>query len=171
MSHIESIDIEKIEYNFFSTLMHDWMLVTAGNINDFNTMTASWGTLGILWNKPVALCFIRPHRYTFQFAEQTPYFSLSFFNDEHRHILDFCGSYSGRDTDKVAATGLIPVRLNAHCVSFEQATLVFECLKLYADFIKPEHFVVTELIRDIYPRKDFHRFFIGEIINCYLRKG
>jgi flavin reductase (DIM6/NTAB) family NADH-FMN oxidoreductase RutF len=164
------IDLVTVQNNFFKTINDDWMLITAGTIENFNTMTASWGTLGILWNKPVAICFIRPHRYTFQFAENNPYFSLSFFDEEHRQILDFCGSHSGRDIDKIAATGLKPLKLNADCVSFEQATLIFECHKLYADFIKQENFVVADLIRKIYPGKDFHRFFIGEITNCYIHK-
>lgn len=164
------IDLASIQTNFFKAINDDWMLITAGTPQQFNTMTASWGTMGILWNKPVAICFIRPHRYTFQFAESNQYFSLSFFNEEHHQILNFCGSHSGRDIDKIAATGLKPVQLNNGCVSFEQAALIFECFKLYADYFKQENFIVTEIIRKIYPVKDFHRFFIGEIINCYLKK-
>lgn len=164
------IDLNTIQKNFFKTINDEWMLITAGTPQQFNTMTASWGTLGILWNKPIAICFIRPHRYTFQFAEKSPYFSLSFFDEKNRQILDYCGSYSGRDTDKVSATGLIPLQLNDYCVAFEQAVLIFECQKLYADFIKKENFVVTELIKKIYPAEDFHRFFIGEITNCYIQK-
>ncbi len=165
------IDLTAIQKNFFKAINDDWMLITAGTPQKFNTMTASWGTLGILWNKPIAICFIRPHRYTFQFAEKSPYFSLCFFDERHRQILDYCGSYSGRDTDKVSATGLIPLQLNADCVAFEQAALIFECQKLYTDFIRQENFVVRELIKKIYPAEDFHRFFIGEITNCYIQKS
>jgi len=161
--------IETLESNFFQKINQEWMLITAGKISHFNTMTASWGTLGVLWNKPVAVCFIRPHRYTFQFAEKYNYFTLSFLEDKYRNILDFCGTHSGKDTDKIARTGLKPVELGAESVSFEQAILVFECKKLYADNMKPENFIVREIIKKNYPELDFHRFYIGEIVNCYIR--
>jgi flavin reductase (DIM6/NTAB) family NADH-FMN oxidoreductase RutF len=161
--------IETLESNFFQKINQEWMLITAGKISYFNTMTASWGTLGILWNKPVAVCFIRPHRYTFQFAEKYNYYTLSFLEDKYRNILDFCGTHSGKDTDKIARTGLKPVELGTESISFEQAILVFECRKLYADYIKPENFIVREIIKKNYPGLDFHRFYIGEIVNCYSR--
>ena len=162
-----TVSAESLKDNFFSRLDRDWMLITAGTMAHFNTMTASWGTLGILWNKPVAICFIRPQRFTFQFAEKHAFYTLSFLEEQYRDILDFCGSHSGKDTDKVSQTGLKPVELGAESITFEQARLVIECRKLYADFIKPENFLVREIMEKNYPGKDFHRFFIGEIVNCY----
>jgi flavin reductase (DIM6/NTAB) family NADH-FMN oxidoreductase RutF len=163
----KTISTESLKDNFFSRIDRDWMLITAGTLSHFNTMTASWGSLGILWNKPVAICFIRPHRFTFQFTEKHTFFTLSFLEEKNRDILNFCGSHSGKDTDKVARTGLVPVELGAESISFEQAKLVFECRKLYADFIKPENFLVQDIIAKNYPEQDFHRFYIGEIVNCY----
>jgi flavin reductase (DIM6/NTAB) family NADH-FMN oxidoreductase RutF len=136
----KTVNPEELKDNFFSQINNDWMLITAGNLSHFNTMTASWGTMGILWNKPVAICFVRPQRYTFQFTEKQNYFTLSFLEEKYRDILSFCGSHSGKDTDKIAGTGLVPVALDAESITFEQARLVFECRKLYADFIKPENF-------------------------------
>jgi flavin reductase (DIM6/NTAB) family NADH-FMN oxidoreductase RutF len=117
----------------------------------------------------VAICFIRPHRFTFQFTEKNKYFTLSFLEEKYRDILNFCGSHSGKDTDKVAGTGLKPVELGAESISFEQARLIFECRKLYADFIKPDNFMVREIIHKNYPGHDFHRFYIGEIVNCFCK--
>jgi flavin reductase (DIM6/NTAB) family NADH-FMN oxidoreductase RutF len=165
----KTVSPELLDDNFFSRIDREWMLITAGTLTHFNTMTASWGTLGILWNKPVAICFIRPQRHTFQFMEQHNYFTLSFLEEKYRDILNFCGSHSGKDTNKIVRTGLIPVELGAESISYEQARLVFECRKLYADFIKTENFLVREIIDRNYPGKDFHRFFIGEIVNCYSR--
>ena len=164
-----TVEVETLKTNFFEAIGQDWMLITAGTLAHYNTMTASWGTLGVLWNKPIAICFIRPHRYTFQFAEKYNYFTLSFLEDKYRSILDFCGTHSGRDVDKALRTGLKPLELNSDRISFEQAVLIFECRKIYADNIKPENFLDLELIGKNYPGKDFHRFFIGEIINCYTR--
>jgi flavin reductase (DIM6/NTAB) family NADH-FMN oxidoreductase RutF len=162
--------VETLQTNFFKAIDQEWMLITAGHIGHFNTMTASWGTLGILWNKPVAICFIRPHRYTFEFVEKYNYFTLSFFDAAFKSALDFCGTHSGRDTDKISQTGLKPIALSDDCVSFEQARLIFKCRKMYADFIHQENFVVREIIAKNYPRQDFHRFFIAEITQCFFRK-
>jgi flavin reductase (DIM6/NTAB) family NADH-FMN oxidoreductase RutF len=163
------VEVETLKTNFFKAIGQDWMLITAGTLAHYNTMTASWGTLGVLWNKPIAICFIRPHRYTFQFAEKHNFFTLSFLEDKYRSILDFCGNHSGRDVDKALRTGLKPMELSSERISFEQALLIFECRKIYADNIKPESFLDRDLIGKNYPGKDFHRFFIGEIINCYTR--
>ena len=85
------------------------MLVTAGNAEKFNMMTASWGGLGFLWNRPVAFVFIRPQRYTFDFVERNEGFTLSFFGEEYRKVLQLCGTKSGREIDKVAETKLTPI--------------------------------------------------------------
>jgi flavin reductase (DIM6/NTAB) family NADH-FMN oxidoreductase RutF len=150
----------------FSLLDDDWMLITAGNLGSFNTMTASWGGFGILWNKPVAFVFIRPQRYTLGFIEKQEYFTLSVFNEEYRDILNICGSLSGRDTDKIAETGLVPVETNNKGVFFQQANLYMECRKLYHDRIKPENFIIREVNRKNYRNNDHHIMFIAEIVAC-----
>jgi flavin reductase (DIM6/NTAB) family NADH-FMN oxidoreductase RutF len=154
--------------NAIDLIGEEWMLITAGNPERFNTMTASWGTLGVLWNLPVAICFIRPQRFTFQFAESSAYFTLNFLEPGNREILDFCGSHSGRDTDKVRETGLIPLATRNGNVFFEQCRLALECRKLYSDRIKEDEFILRDLIRKHYPGKDFHKFYIGQIVSCLI---
>ena len=145
------------------------MLITAGNEESFNTMTASWGTMGILWHLPIAICYIRPQRYTYIFAERSNYYTLSFFTDEHRKKLQFCGTKSGREYDKIKETGLTPLITSKGNIAFEEARMILECKKLYSDDIKPEHFIIRDLIPKNYPRKDFHRFYIGEITSVLIR--
>lgn len=58
------IDPKELNQNVFSMIGEQWMLVTAGTAERCNTMTASWGGLGVLWGKPVATVYIRPQRYT-----------------------------------------------------------------------------------------------------------
>ena len=94
--------------NVFQIIGHDAMLITAGTSDRFNTMTASWGGWGHLWNRDVTFCFVRPQRHTFGFMEQAEYYTLCFFDKEYQAALDYCGSHSGRDVDKIAATGLTP---------------------------------------------------------------
>jgi flavin reductase (DIM6/NTAB) family NADH-FMN oxidoreductase RutF len=163
-------DPKKLRTNIFSMMDDDWMLITAGNKESFNTMTASWGTAGILWNKPVAICFIRPQRYTFSFMEKCDFYTLCFFYETERHILEYCGNLSGRNTNKIRDTGLIPVFTDNGAIYYEQARLVLECKKLYSARLEEANFMVRKIISANYPTKDFHKFYIGEIINCLERR-
>jgi len=164
-----SLDPYKISDNVFKLLDKDWMLITAGTPEHYNTMTASWGHMGIMWNLPVAIGWIRPQRYTFGFAEKYSHFTLSFFSEEYRKALQFCGSKSGRDYDKAAETGLTPVATEHGNVFFREARLVMECRKLYADDLKEEKFILPEIASKHYPTKDFHRFYMGEIEKSFVR--
>ena len=165
-----NIPVEDLNDNVFKQIGDDWMLITAGSQDNFNTMTASWGSLGILWNRPVAFCFVRPHRYTFSFMEASDHYTLCFLEDPYRDILQFCGTHSGKDVDKVAETGLVPLSTETGNIYYEQCRLVLECRKLYSDWLKENNFMVRDLVGKNYPKKDFHRFYIGEIISC-LRTG
>ena len=149
--------------NVFKAIGQDWMLVTAGREGAFNTMTASWGGLGVLWNTDVSFIFVRPSRYTLEFLEREPYYSLSFFGPEQRKALQFCGAHSGRDTDKMAATGLTP-RFDADAPYFDQAKRVFICRKRYFQDIDPKHFL-DDAIAGQYTQRDYHRLYVGEIVD------
>ena len=109
--------------------------------------------------------------HTFEFVEKNPCFNLSFFNEEYRSALNFCGSKSGREFDKVKETGLTPQLTPSGIITFKEAYLSIDCIKLYADNLNPNNFIDSTLIDKIYPTKDFHRFFIGEIKGCYLKEG
>lgn len=154
--------------NVFQRINRQWMLITAGDPASFNTMTASWGGMGILWNKAVAFCFIRPQRYTYEFIEKQQHFTLSFLGNEYRDALNLCGSRSGRDIDKVKAAGLTPV-FNENSVYFTQAELVLICKKLYYQDINPNQFIDPSIEQN-YPQKDYHRMYVGEI-ETVLYKG
>ena len=149
--------------NFFHRIGRDWMLITAAAPDGrWNTMTASWGTVGILWNKPVAVCFVRPQRYTDEFILQSDRLTLSFFDEEMHSALAFCGRNSGRDTDKAAETGFRPLPLASGAVTFEQARLTLDCRRLYADMFKKENFLDPSIFSH-YPDDDFHHVYICEI--------
>jgi len=166
----ESLKVTEITDNVFKMLDKDWMLVTAGTMDDYNTMTASWGHMGIMWNLPVAIAWIRPQRYTYEFANRYEHFTLSFFPERHRTALQFCGTRSGRDHDKAAETGLSPLSTDAGNVFFEEARLVLECQTVYVDDLKKAHFRLPEVAEKNYPKKDFHRFYMGHIVEAMRRK-
>ncbi len=150
----------------FDRIGKEWMLITAKGKdaagNDVtNTMTASWGGMGILWNRPVAFCFIRPQRYTFQLTEQSERFSLSFLGEKYREALRFCGTKSGKDLDKFKSAGITPADFEG--VPFvAEAELALICRKLYADDLKKQCFLVPELLSN-YKEDDFHRVYVVEI--------
>jgi Conserved protein/domain typically associated with flavoprotein oxygenases, DIM6/NTAB family len=166
--NFKNIKPEQITDNTFKLIGTDWTLITAGTKEKFNTMTASWGGLGILWGKKVAFCVIRPQRYTYEFIENSNTFTMSFFTEDYRAALNLCGKKSGRDIEKAAEAGITPVELEQGGISFSEARLVLECRKLYYHDIDPEHFIDTDLDKN-YPNKDYHRMYVGEIVNCYIK--
>ena len=164
------ISTSGIKDNVFEMIDKEWFLLSAGDRDRMNTMTCSWGTVGELWSRRVAIAYVRKTRHTFSFTEKGDYFTLSFFGDAHRGALGLCGSKSGRDIDKVAATGLTPVYDEYGDVPyFAEARLVLVCKKLYSDFIKPECFVSEDLDRQNYGAKDYHKFYVGEIVKVLER--
>ncbi len=147
---------------------YDWMLITAGVPGNFNTMTAAWGGLGYLWNKPMAYIFIRPQRYTYEFVEQNDIFTLQFFDESYRKMLNYCGTYSGRDVDKISETGLTPFDSPDGGIYFREARIQLQCRKVYYEDIVPENFL-SEYIQKHYPAKDYHRMYFGEITECLVK--
>ncbi len=157
----KEIKIEEMKFNPFTMIGKEWMLITAGTKEQFNTMTASWGFLGYLWERNVAAIFVRPTRYTYQFTEKHNTFTLTFFEEKHKDALKLLGTVSGRDRDKVKEAGLTPV-FDKDFVYFEEAKLVLLCKKLYFDDLKSENFL-NPSIEKFYPEKDYHRIYIGEV--------
>ncbi|MEI3056811.1 MAG: flavin reductase [Eubacteriales bacterium] len=150
----------------------EWMLIGAEHGGITNAMTASWGFLGELWNKPATVCFIRPQRYTFPLVDRADCYSLSFFGDERHEMLAYFGAHSGRDGDKAAACGMKYAYADtgdARVPYLDGAKYVLICRKMYCDDIKPECFTEPEIIAKCYPQRDFHRVFIGGIVKCLLR--
>lgn len=160
------IPMQEFVSNPLSLFDRGWFLLTSGDYTSgrFNTMTISWGSLGTLWNKPVAQVFVRPTRHTFSFMESSPDFSLCAFPAEYRSALQMLGTQSGRDSNKLANTSLTPVGGDLiHSPVFAEATLILECRKIYADDLDPDQFKDPAVLGH-YPERDFHRMYIGEIL-------
>lgn len=162
----KKINIRELKDNFVKMISNDWALLTAGKSDDFNTMTVSWGGIGELWNKDVCFVFVRPQRYTYEFMEKNDYFSLSFFGGEYKKELGVCGSKSGRDIDKMAETGFIPVDLG-EAVGYEQAKVNVVLKKLAYQDMKPDGFIDDSIMNN-YANNDFHRVYVGEIVKVVL---
>ena len=164
------IDAASLDGNVMELIGKRWMLVSAGTAHKWNTMTASWGGLGHLWNKNTAFVFVRPQRYTFEFTETHTQLSLSFFAEKYRTALEFCGTKSGRDYDKAAETGLTPLQTPCGTIAFKEARIILECEKLYAGFIDEASFIRTDIVKTCYPERDFHRMYVCEIIGTWIKE-
>ena len=164
-TEFRTIDPTTLQENPFNLIGREWMLITAGSPDAFNTMTASWGGMGVLWDRNVCFCFVRPGRHTRKFMDAADFFTLSFFDEAFRDALTYCGSHSGRDKDKVKETGLSPVFADEG-VYFAESRLVFCCKKLYDHDFDPARFHDPDIDPTHYPLKDYHRMYIGEIVSC-----
>lgn len=160
---------QSLSENTIKMIGTDWMLICAGNISSFNMMTASWGGLGWLWEKPVTFIFVRPQRYTHQFTEKEDYFTLTFYEETYRKILLKMGSVSGRDFDKMKDSGLTAITTEHGSVAFKEAKIIIECKKNYATSILEAGFVDKDLMKTVYPSKDFHTMYVGEITNVWMK--
>ena len=160
---LHNIDPKQITKNPFAMIGDQWMLITAGDEQRCNTMTASWGGVGVLWQAPVATCYVRPQRYTKQFLDEQEYFTLTFFPEQYRKQLQLCGTKSGRDMDKVKECGFTVKTAACGAPYFEEAELVIVCRKRYVQDFDPT--AIPEDVKEKqYPNKDYHTMYIGEIV-------
>ena len=165
---MRNIDPKTLDQNVFSLIGDRWMLITAGTADRCNTMTASWGGLGVIWGAPAATCYIRPQRYTKEFVDREDYFTLSFFGEEHRKSLQLCGSRSGREVDKVKECGFTVRAADCGAPYFEEAELVLVCRKRFVQPMSPDN-MPQEIKDKFYPQKDYHVMYIGEIVEVLVK--
>jgi flavin reductase (DIM6/NTAB) family NADH-FMN oxidoreductase RutF len=161
----EPIPLNELRMPTFGAWEPGWFLLTAGENRPgaFNCMTVSWGALGVIWHKPLAIVVVRPQRYTREFIERYDTFSLCAFDEAHRPALNMLGKVSGRDTQKLADSGLTPIALTQiACPGYAEAELILECRKMYFDDLEPAHFL-ADFIAPNY-QGDYHRMYFGEVL-------
>ena len=172
----KSINPKELQGNVFELIDNKWFLVTAKKYksdNKVNTMTASWGFMGIMWGKPVMNCVIRPVRYTYEFIEEADYYTFSFFSGEYRKALNILGTKSGRNCDKIKESGLTLFDVDGFdgkAVGFSEAEIIITCKKLYCQDINPDNFTDETLDKNNYPNKDYHRVYWSEIVECLIKE-
>ena len=147
----------------FSQFDKKWALLTAGELDNFNTMTVSWGGLGTIWNKSVATVYVRLSRYTHEFMDNNDYFTVSFYPDDKKKTLAILGSKSGRDMDKINGSGLMPVNAGKS-VSFKEAEITLVCRKLFRQRVELSN-IPEEIVKACYGSGDSHDMYIGEVVD------
>ena len=168
MEGYRKIAPDKIPGNVMKMVSQDWMLITAGNKEKFNMMTASWGGFGILYNKPVAICFVNPARYTYSIMEGADTFTLTFYTEAYRDALQYCGTKSGRDEDKVKGSGLTPMETENGAMAFSQAWMVVECKKMLSQSLSPDA-IADPAEKAKRAAQPMHKMYIGEILNVWVK--
>lgn len=167
IDYMQEISVDNLNENIINLIGKDWTLITAGTIDNYNTMTASWGSMGFLWGKPVVTIFVRPQRYTYGFIEESDSFTLSFFKEEYRNALTICGTKSGKDIDKAKEAGITPFAPTEDCVAFKEARLIIKCKKLYKSLLNEDNFIDKDIIPKWYKDGDFHYIYVAEIENIW----
>ena len=163
----EKIDVTKENIIPFQRIGQDWMLISAKKENKVNTMTASWGTMGVFWGKNVVTVGIRPQRFTKEFVDAGDFFTLTFFDGERKEEMGYLGKVSGRDEDKISKVGFNIVLTEEGQPAFEEGKLVLVCKKLMETQLNPEEFIDTEVDGRWYPQKDYHHMYTAEIVAAY----
>lgn len=164
----KEVKTEELSFNPFTKIGREWILITAGTREKMNTMTASWGGVGVMWGKDVVTAYIRPQRYTKEFVDAQETFSIAFFGEKYKKALSLCGSVSGRDRDKISEAGLTPYFVE-ETPAFEEADMILVCRKLYHGDLFPENFDAPENDEKWYPQKDYHTMYIGEILKVMVK--
>lgn len=163
----EEVDIKQLTINPFTLIGDEWMLITAGDEKRVNTMTASWGGMGVLWGENTVTIYVRPQRYTKQFVDAEPRFSLCFF-DGCKDRLSLLGTVSGKDRDKITEAGFHTKFIDGVPV-FEEAKLIIIAKKMYTDKFKPSNFIEAGIDEKWYDG-DHHQVYIAKIEKVYQAK-
>lgn len=161
--------IQPNEFNekIFPLINNDWMLITAGDPEKCNTMTASYGSFGILFGKTVSQIYVRPERYTYSFLEKQDGYSLSFFDEKYRDTLVYCGRNSGKDQDKIKHCGLTLEFTDEGVPYFKEARLTIICKKIFAQDLDKNLLLNDQLKEKVYGTGGHHKMYVGEIINIF----
>ena len=172
------MSFEEKDYKPFEMFQKHWALVTAGNMEKFNSCTVSWGSMGTIWTRPgktgsAVTVYLYPTRYTRELMMESETFTVSFFPASCKRALSVMGSRSGRNGDKIAAAGLTPVSFG-NSVTYEEAEMTFLCRKIYQHQLAKED--IAQDVREyyaanskVYPVDENgewhpHYLFIGEIL-------
>jgi flavin reductase (DIM6/NTAB) family NADH-FMN oxidoreductase RutF len=143
------------------------LLLVSGELG--NPMTIGWGTVGIVWGKPIFIVLVRPSRYSFRFMEHTPEFTVNVLEETYAEQIALCGSRSGREINKIDVCGFTLEKGHVVRVPFiAESLLHYECRTVHKNSV-----IDADLDREIvgvyYPEGDFHRVYFGEILGVYKR--
>lgn len=167
MPGYKKIEPDKIPGNYIK-LLNDWTLITSGTTEETNVMTASWGGLGMFWGKPVAFCFLGSTRYSRTTMDKGDTYTISFYTEAYKEAMQYCGSNSGRNTDKIKGSGLTPIKTPSGATAFAEAWMILECRKILAQPLSKEAVFNQDTVKD-WTKGELHKMYVGEIVNVWIK--
>ncbi|MDR2920873.1 MAG: flavin reductase [Tannerella sp.] len=170
----KQITPQEISEDVFTLVNKDLTILTGGTPKLYNSMVASWGGWGTLFDKPVTWCFLRSNRYTLELIKKDLTYTMSYFDDEYKEDLMKFGTQSGRDGKKMEETKLTAVQSPAGNMTFKEAKLIIECKLFEITSVSPDDFQTDDarkFVVDAYAEtNEYHKIVFGEITNVWIRK-
>lgn len=168
----EAVAAEDFDENIFKLVGKDFTVITAGETP--NSMVASWGGVGIMFNKPVTWNFLRANRFTLEKIRETGTYTMCYFPDQYKGDIMQFGTKSGRNTDKMAQTKLTPMATPDGYPAYAEAKIIIECKLIAASTVSKDEFYTEEaktfLQEGFDDAKDWHKLVYGEITKIYIKK-
>lgn len=170
MDDFRTISVAEFKLSPFLAIGDDWMLINTKNGEKVNSMTASWGGLGVLWSHDASFIFVRDSRYTAELLKADQTYSISFLDHaKYAKDLSYLGTTSGRDTDKLSQTSLT-VDYVKDTPIIKEANYNLVCRILTAQPLELTNIRDPKVIEEYYPQGGFHRFYAGEILEVLQNK-
>jgi flavin reductase (DIM6/NTAB) family NADH-FMN oxidoreductase RutF len=169
-----AIEAKDIPGDVFTHVGSDFTVITAGNPSHYNSMVASWGGWGILFNNPTTWCFLRSNRYTLELIRKEQTYTMTYFDETYKDDIMLFGTKSGRDTDKMKESKLTSVQTPAGNMTYKEARLILECKLFEVTTVAPDDFYTEEgrkfIVEAHAETGEYHKIVFGEITNVWLRK-
>lgn len=169
LAGFRQVAADKIPGNIIK-LLNDATLITSGSGENLNVMAASWGGLGVFWEKPVSFCFLGAQRYSVTTMDKGDTYTISFYTEAYKDAIQYCGSTTGRNEDKIKGSGLTPIKTPSGATAFAEAWMIFECKKIIAQPLSQD--AIADKTSDAAKKwngKELHKMYIGEILNVWIK--
>lgn len=169
LAGFRQVAADKIPGNIIK-LLNDATLITSGSGENVNVMAASWGGLGVFWEKPVSFCFLGAQRYSVTTMDKGDTYTISFYTEAYKDAIQYCGSTTGRNEDKIKGSGLTPIKTPSGATAFAEAWMIFECKKIIAQPLSQD--AIADKTSDAAKKwngKELHKMYIGEILNVWVK--
>lgn len=172
-------EIEVYDYmNHILKQLKKGVLLTTKKDGKVNTMTISWGKIGIEWSKLIFCVYVRQNRQTHTMLDSGEFTINIPYNQSVGKILGYCGTKSGKDTDKIKDLDLTLVDgREVSAPAIKELPLTLECKIIYKQ-LQDSTAIPDAFKEEFYPQdissdfcganKDYHTMFYGEIVSAYI---
>jgi flavin reductase (DIM6/NTAB) family NADH-FMN oxidoreductase RutF len=143
-----------------------FLTVQAGT--EKNVMTIGWALFGFVWRRPTMMIAVRNTRFTYGIIEKAASFTVSVPTGPKEKEIDLCGTRSGKNLDKFQECkfAILP-GAKTQAPLLDIPGFHYECRIIYKTPMDPK-FLARE-VNSLYPKKDYHSLYFGEILGCYRR--